>query len=216
MAWCRQAASHYLSQCWPRSMSPYGVTRSQWVNVNMISYLYPYPRESNRNNHSFASGALLAIILGYDNLISYSTIYYMSWDVFVLSVSNYEIYLLPLPSFISNLHFERRITYRGISGSASACSYRVWCHGLTTFLQCGNSMKNNDLKPYDLQGEHNWDIYLVIFAGVYIIEIYNHLGFQVNFSSKQTNSHMANTIFNAISIFAMRQCSCVLLSNICM
>ena len=24
--WCRQAASHYLSQCWPRSMSPYGVT----------------------------------------------------------------------------------------------------------------------------------------------------------------------------------------------
>ena len=24
MAWCRQATSHYLSQCWPRSMSPYG------------------------------------------------------------------------------------------------------------------------------------------------------------------------------------------------
>ena len=22
MAWCRQATSHYLSQCWPRSMSP--------------------------------------------------------------------------------------------------------------------------------------------------------------------------------------------------
>ena len=32
MAWCRQAASHYLSQCWPRSLSPYGVTRLQWVN----------------------------------------------------------------------------------------------------------------------------------------------------------------------------------------
>ena len=25
MAWCRQATSHYLSQCWPRSMFPYGV-----------------------------------------------------------------------------------------------------------------------------------------------------------------------------------------------
>ena len=25
MAWCRQATSHYLSQCWPRSLSPYGV-----------------------------------------------------------------------------------------------------------------------------------------------------------------------------------------------
>ena len=26
MAWCHQAISHYLSQCWPRSMSPYGVS----------------------------------------------------------------------------------------------------------------------------------------------------------------------------------------------
>ena len=33
MAWCRQATSHYLSQCWPRSLSPYGVTRPQWVNI---------------------------------------------------------------------------------------------------------------------------------------------------------------------------------------
>ena len=30
MAWCHQATSHYLSQCWPRSLSPYGVTRPQW------------------------------------------------------------------------------------------------------------------------------------------------------------------------------------------
>ena len=32
MAWCRQATSHYLSQCWPRPMSSNGVTRPQWVN----------------------------------------------------------------------------------------------------------------------------------------------------------------------------------------
>ena len=32
MVWCRQATSHYLSQCWPRSMSPYDITRPQWVN----------------------------------------------------------------------------------------------------------------------------------------------------------------------------------------
>ena len=31
MPWCRQATSHYLSQCWPRSLTPYGVTRPQWV-----------------------------------------------------------------------------------------------------------------------------------------------------------------------------------------
>ena len=30
MAWCCQATSHYLSQCWPRSLSPY---RPQWVNA---------------------------------------------------------------------------------------------------------------------------------------------------------------------------------------
>ena len=34
MAWCRQATSHYLSQCWPRSMSPNGVIRPQWVKGN--------------------------------------------------------------------------------------------------------------------------------------------------------------------------------------
>ena len=32
MAWYHQATSHYLSQCWPRSMSTNGVTRPQWVN----------------------------------------------------------------------------------------------------------------------------------------------------------------------------------------
>ena len=32
MAWCHQATNHFLSQCWPRSMSPYGITRPQWVN----------------------------------------------------------------------------------------------------------------------------------------------------------------------------------------
>ena len=43
MAWCRQATSHYLSQCWPRSLSPYGVTRPQWVNnVDNITNAYIY------------------------------------------------------------------------------------------------------------------------------------------------------------------------------
>ena len=34
MAWCRQATSYYLSQCWPSSMSPNGVTRLQSVNTS--------------------------------------------------------------------------------------------------------------------------------------------------------------------------------------
>ena len=38
MAWCRQATSHYLSQCWPNSMSTYGVTRPQWVKSRLVSW----------------------------------------------------------------------------------------------------------------------------------------------------------------------------------
>ena len=34
MAWCRQATSHYLSQCWLSSLLPYGVARPQWVNAH--------------------------------------------------------------------------------------------------------------------------------------------------------------------------------------
>ena len=37
MAWCRQATSHYMNQCWPRSISPYGVTRPQWVNYHNLA-----------------------------------------------------------------------------------------------------------------------------------------------------------------------------------
>ena len=36
MAWCRQATSHFLSQCWPRSLPPYDVTRPQWVNLSLF------------------------------------------------------------------------------------------------------------------------------------------------------------------------------------
>ena len=37
MAWCRQATSHYLSQCWPSSISPYGIARPQWVKPWLIT-----------------------------------------------------------------------------------------------------------------------------------------------------------------------------------
>ena len=31
MVWCRLATSHCLNKCWPRPLSPYCVTRPQWV-----------------------------------------------------------------------------------------------------------------------------------------------------------------------------------------
>ena len=39
MAWCRQATSHYLSQCWPRSMSAIGITRPQWVKPLSVEFM---------------------------------------------------------------------------------------------------------------------------------------------------------------------------------
>ena len=36
MAWCLQVTSHYLSQCWPRSVSPYGITWPQWVKLLIL------------------------------------------------------------------------------------------------------------------------------------------------------------------------------------
>ena len=43
MAWCHQATSHYWSQCWPRFMSPYGITRPQWGNGLVPSGNKPLP-----------------------------------------------------------------------------------------------------------------------------------------------------------------------------
>ena len=39
MAWCHLATSHYLSHCWPRSASPYGITRPQWFKQS--KYYWP-------------------------------------------------------------------------------------------------------------------------------------------------------------------------------
>ena len=39
IAWCHQATSHYLRQCWPRSVSPNGITRPQWVKAHVSNYI---------------------------------------------------------------------------------------------------------------------------------------------------------------------------------
>ena len=40
MAWCRQTTSHYLSQCWLSSLSPYGVTTPKRVNGTTAKILF--------------------------------------------------------------------------------------------------------------------------------------------------------------------------------
>ena len=53
IVWCCQVTSHYLSQCWPASLSPYIINRSQWLKLPIILrvaslvlvhlYLYNFP-----------------------------------------------------------------------------------------------------------------------------------------------------------------------------
>ena len=46
MAWCRQATSHYLSQRWSRSVSPYDIIRPQWVNTGLNNELVLFRQQA--------------------------------------------------------------------------------------------------------------------------------------------------------------------------
>ena len=64
MGWCGQASSHYLRQCWPRSMSPYGVNRPltepllksishcHWYKISMNTPEYDWNRNIFNINHN--------------------------------------------------------------------------------------------------------------------------------------------------------------------
>ena len=58
MAWCRQATSHYLNQCWPRFLPPYGVTRPQWVN---IIWVHLWAIQELPSTHTFSADSLNSI-----------------------------------------------------------------------------------------------------------------------------------------------------------
>ena len=68
MAWFLQETSAYLSQHWPRSMLPYGVTRSQWVNT-----LWP-----ERNGCHFAD-------------IIFIQMPFLEWCVWILNKISFEM-----------------------------------------------------------------------------------------------------------------------------
>ena len=81
MAWCRQAASHCLSQCWPRSMSPYGVTRPQWVKIwawewslwKVPLYIRHYMHTFIKNNSTQTVSTFKQLSNFFQNVILFST-----------------------------------------------------------------------------------------------------------------------------------------------
>ena len=75
MAWCPQATSHYLSQWWPRYVSPYGVSRPQWVKWCTVSDDPLWPVDPIRYDRSWlplvqllSSAKLQPIYLGFHML----------------------------------------------------------------------------------------------------------------------------------------------------
>ena len=73
MAWCHQATSHYLSQCSPRSLSPYGVTRPQWVKSNSCKIVFMWMPQNTFDDMSILvqvmawccqAGLILSIFIG--------------------------------------------------------------------------------------------------------------------------------------------------------
>ena len=105
MAWCRQATSHYLSQWWPRSLPPYGVTRPQWVKGQ---FFVPWNEcqgillmEDNIGNKPLPEPVLtkMLYVLHHLNKMSYtshsSNLISMTWDT-SYNYCNYDIsYLIP-------------------------------------------------------------------------------------------------------------------------
>ena len=60
MAWCRQATSHYLSQCWTSSMLPNGVTRPhELMLIWVLSVRYAQWNFEKTNTTSGASNNLM-------------------------------------------------------------------------------------------------------------------------------------------------------------
>ena len=75
MAWCRQAASHYLSQCCRRSMTQYGITKPLcYVLINHINPLrtiiYPQQKKS-KQNHAHISWDILYIVAQHNATLTY-------------------------------------------------------------------------------------------------------------------------------------------------
>ena len=99
MAWCHQATSHYLSQCWPRSLLPYGVTRPQWVKQKSSTYEQTSMIVNQNSNIFFQENAFenavneMATIVSWpqcvnDKVLSHDPIQWSTHKIRQLTINN--------------------------------------------------------------------------------------------------------------------------------
>ena len=72
MAWCRQAASHYMSQCWSRSMSPNGITMPRDAGSFLVHGIVGFVSnicESNSLVWTYHNALLLKVAANICNIV---------------------------------------------------------------------------------------------------------------------------------------------------
>ena len=83
MAWCHQATSHYLSQCWLSPLSPYGIARPQWVKVMVWYYL--------ATNHFLSEPVSAKLSVNYYLMQCGITMDYLSWWYLVVTYCHQDL-----------------------------------------------------------------------------------------------------------------------------
>ena len=88
MAWCYQATSHYLSQCWPRFMLSYAVTsHNELTDTRSIPYmLMPWFHVNIHDKHLSCSGLI-------NNLIISMTVNHVRHAQYIFKHSNIIIFI---------------------------------------------------------------------------------------------------------------------------
>ena len=133
MAWCRQATSHYLNQCWHRFMSPYNVNRPQWVNFNWLTYAF----------HSiyfmtYTSALWSFVLLWLCYSFEWIRVIYYSTSLNVTMLARAQLYDCPRTSDINSTGMKpietrqkheryeiSRVYWRCVCGPVSLCIYLV-------------------------------------------------------------------------------------------
>ena len=90
MAWCHQAPSHYLSQYWPRSMLPYGITRPQWVNMIHMLPLLLYHCSVGNSSNSGKNLATLSWLRLWTTLVTQYFVYIESIPIYMYTNPSHE------------------------------------------------------------------------------------------------------------------------------
>ena len=92
MAWCLTAPSHYLNQCWPRSMSPYGATGlltyilSSWVTYGMSIVSISEKTVSIQRCHLTSIGKKMKIKIRLSNKYLFIKIWLLNKYLFTMGI----------------------------------------------------------------------------------------------------------------------------------